>query len=180
MAYEKLTPRHLLAILVVLSLALVVPAAAQETGIRLVKPGDTIEVGAEPIVLDLIGLRNADSFNAISELRKYQDDNPAKPVQRVIGVAKDSHFTINVYTFKGHYGRYFAYSRSDGVLHDNSIVFVHASTPTPTETVAEVTATATATATVTETPEPTQAALPGVIAIAALGLCGLLAAARRQ
>jgi hypothetical protein len=180
MAYEKLAPRHLLVILVVLSLALVVPAAAQETGTRLVQPGETIEVGAEPIVLDLIGLRNASSFNAITELRKYQDDNPAKSIQRVIGVPKDSYFTINVYTFKGHYGRYFAYSREDGLIHESSIVFVHASTPTPTETVTEVTETPTVTATATATPEPTQAPLPGVIAVAALGICGLLAAARKR
>lgn len=180
MAYEKLTSRHLFAVLAVLSLALVVPAAAQETSIQLVQPGDTIEVRAEPITLDLIGLRNADSFNPITELRKYQDDNPAKSVQRVIGVAKDSHFTINVYTFKGHYGRYFAYSKLDGVMHENSIVFVHVPPPTATETIAEVTETPTATPTTTETPEPKQAALPGVIAVAALGICGLLAAARKQ
>lgn len=180
MAYEKLTSRHLLAILVVLSLALAVPAAAQETSPRQVQPGDTIEVGAEPIILDLVGLRDADSFNAITELRKYQDDNPAKSIQRVIGVAKDGYFTINVYTFKGHYGRYFPYSKSDGLLHENSIVFVHAPPPTATETVTEVTETPTETPTATETPEPEQAPLPGVIAIAALGICGLLAAARKQ
>ncbi|KAF5087096.1 hypothetical protein DSECCO2_50190 [anaerobic digester metagenome] len=180
MAYEKLAPRHLLVILVVLSLALVVPAAAQDTGTRLVKPGETIEVGAEPIVLDLIGLRNASSFNPITELRMYPNENPAKPVQRVIGVPKDSYFTINVYTFKGHYGRYFAYSREDGLIHESSIVFVHASPPTVTETVAEVTETPTETPTATATPEPTQAALPGVIAVAALGICGLLAAARKR
>ncbi|ABN58127.1 MAG: hypothetical protein KO254_01525 [Methanoculleus marisnigri] len=180
MTYEKLTSRHLLAIFLVFSLALAVPAAAQETGIQQVQPGDTIEVGPEPITLDLLGLRNADSFSQITELRKYQDDNPAKSIQRVIGVAKDGYFTINVYTFKGHYGRYFPYSKSDGLLHENSIMFVHASTPTATETVATVTETPTEEPTATETPEPTRAPLPGLIAITALGICGLLAAARKR
>lgn len=181
MAYEKSTSRHLLVILVVLSLALVVPAAAQEkTGTRLVQPGDTIEVEAEPIVLDLIGLRKADSFNPITELRKYQDDNPAKSIKRVIGVPKDSYFTINVYTFKGHYGRYFAYSKEDGLIHENSIVFVHAPPPTATETAAEVTETPTETPTATATQEPTRAPLPGLIAIAAIALAGLLGAAQKR
>lgn len=181
MAYEKSTSRHLLVILVVLSLALVVPAAAQEkTGTRLVQPGDTIEVEAEPIVLDLIGLRKADSFNPITELRNYQDDNPAKSIKRVIGVPKDSYFTINVYTFKGHYGRYFAYSKEDGLIHENSIVFVHAPPPTATETTAEVTETPTETPTATATQEPTRAPLPGLIAIAAIALAGLLGAAQKR
>lgn len=181
MANKKLEPRHLLAILVVLSLALVIPAAAQETGTRLVQPGETIEVGAEPIILDLIDLRNASSFNAITELRKYQGDNPARSVQRVIGVPKDSYFKINSHTFKGHYGRYFAYSKEDGVIHDSSIVFVQAPPPAATATPTETpTPTEAPTATTTTATEPTRAPLPGSIAIAAIALAGLLGIAQKR
>lgn len=181
MAYEKPTSRHLLVILLVLSLALTVPAAAQETGTRVVQPGETIEVGAEPIVLDLIGLRNASSFNAITELRKYQGDNPARSVQRVIGVPKDSYFKINSHTFKGHYGRYFAYNKDDGVIHDSSIVFVQAPPPTVTATPTETTApTETPTATATAATEPTRAPLPGLIAVTAIALAGLLGIAQKR
>jgi hypothetical protein len=173
---------YLLAAFVLLVLALAVPAAAQGTVPRVVQPGETIEVGAEPIVLDLINLRNQSTLNPITELRQYRSDDPRKQVARVVGVPKDGYFTINVHTFKGHYGRYFAYSEKDGLIQESSIVFVNAPIlPTPTATtVAEVTETPTETATATATPEPTQAPLPGLIAVAAIGICGLLAAARRR
>ena len=182
MAYEKLTFRHLLAILVVLALVLVVPAAAQETGKRLVQPGETIEVGAEPIVLDLINLRKEGTFSPITEIRQYRGDDPAKKLVRGIGVPNDDYFKVNVYTFKGHYGRYFAYSRQDGLIEHNSIVFVHAPPPTATETVATTTETPTETppATTTTTAAPTQAPFPGLIAIAAIAIYGLLAAAQKR
>jgi len=178
MAYEKLTFQHLLAILVVLALVLVVPAAAQETGKRLVQPGETIEVGAEPIVLDLINLRKEGTFSPITEIRQYRSDDPAKKLVRVVGVPNDDYFKVSAYTFKGHYGRYFVYSKQDGLIEHNSIVFVQAQTPTPTEIVATVTETPTETPPTTTTATPTQAPLPGLIAIAALGICGLLGARR--
>lgn len=180
MTYKKMRSGYLLVILAVLALALVVPAAAQATGKLAVQPGEAVEVGAEPIVLDLISLRNASSFNSITELRKYQDDNPLKSVQRVIGVPKDTYFKINVYTFKGHYGRYFAYSKEDGVIHESSLVFVHASTPAATETTVTATGTPTETLPAATATATTQAPLPGLIAIAAIGICGLLVAAGRR
>ncbi|MCM2464824.1 hypothetical protein [Methanoculleus oceani] len=180
MTCDKVISRYLLAIFVVLCLALVVPAAAQETGKLTVQPGETIEVGAEPIILDLINLRKADTFNPVTELRLYRDDDPLKQLVQVIGVPNDDFFKINVYTLKGKYGRYFAYSKQDGLIHENSIVFVHASTPTATETVATATETPAETPVATTATATTQAPLPGLIAIAALGICGLLAAAQKR
>lgn len=180
MTYKKMTSGYLLVILAVLALALVAPAAGQATDTRAVQPGETIEVEAEPIVLDLISLRNASSFNPITELRKYQDDNPSKSVQRVIGVSKDTYFKINVYTFKGHYGRYFAYSKEDGLIHGSSLVFVHAPPPATTETTPTATGTPTETLPAATATATTQAPLPGLIAIAAIGICGLLVATGRR
>ncbi|WP_292365473.1 MULTISPECIES: hypothetical protein [unclassified Methanoculleus] len=180
MTDQKMASRYLLAALAVLTLVLVAPAAAQETGKLVVQPGQTIEVGAEPFVVDLINLRNQDTLNPITELRQYRDDDPRKQVIRVIGVPNDDYFKINTYTFHGKYGRYFPYSTADGLIEHNSILFVHAQTPTPTETVTTVTETPTEAPPATATTAPTQAPLPGLIAIAALGICGLLAAAQKR
>lgn len=180
MTDQKMASRYLFAALAVLTLVLVAPAAAQETGKLAAQPGQTIEVGAEPIILDLINLRNPDTLNPVTELRKYRDDDPRKEIVRVIGVPNDDYFKINVYTLDGKYGRYFPYSTADGLIEHNSIVFVHAQTPTPTETTATITETPTETPPATATTAPTQAPLPGLIAIAALGICGLLAAAQKR
>jgi hypothetical protein len=180
MMYEKTTSRYLLVALAVLALALVVPAAAQETGKLAVQPGETIEVGAEPIILDLIDLRNQDTLNPITELRKYRDDDPRKEIILVLGVPNDGYYKINIHTLKGKYGRYFAYSQKDGLIEHSSIVFVQAATPTATETVVTVAETPTEAPPATTTTAPTQAPLPGLIAIAALGICGLFAAAQKR
>ncbi len=180
MSCDKVISRHLLAILVVLSLVLVAPAAAQETSKLAVQPGETIEVGAEPIILDLINLRNADTLNPITELRRYRDDDPRKEIIRVIGVPNDDYFKINVYTLDGKYGRYFAYSKADGLIEHNSIVFAQAPIATATQTQTAATVTETPAETAPATTAPTQAPLPGLIAIAALGICGLLAAAQKR
>lgn len=188
MTTERKTSRHLLIVVAALVLALVAPAAAQSTVPRVVQPGETIEVGTEPLVLDLVTLRNADTFNPVTELRHYQDDNPTKQIVQVIGVPKDDYFTVNTHTLNGKYGRYFAFSKEDGLIQRNSIRFISAPTATVTqsETVATVTETTAETpaetppATTTTTAVPTQAPLPGLIAIAALGICGLLAAAGRR
>lgn len=180
MTYKKMRSGYLLVILAVLALALVVPAAAQATGKLAVQPGETVEVEAEPIVLDLINLRNASSFNPITELRQYRDDDPRKQVTWVIGVSNDGYFKINTHTLHGKYGRYFPYNSADGVVERNSIVFAQAQTPapSPTETVTTVTETPTETSAAPTTAVPTQAPLPGLIAIVALGICGLLGARR--
>jgi len=185
MIYKRMTSRYLLVPLALLALILVAPAAAQGTSPQEVQPGDTIEVGSEPLVLDLVDLRNADTFNPITELRHYRDDDPTKQIIRVIGVPNDDRFTINTHTLNGKYGRYFAYSSKDGLIQQHSIVF----TPAPGVTATESTgtpATATQTPTETGTPPattttaPTQAPLPGLIAIAALGICGLFLGTRRR
>lgn len=179
MIHERTTSRHLLVLLAALTLALAAPAAAQETGKLVVQPGETIAIGADQLVLDLINLRNQDTLNPITELRQYRDDDPRKQITRVIGVPNDDYFKINTYTLHRKYGRYFPYSAADGLIERNSITFVHASTPTPTETIVTVTETPTETPPATTTATPTQAPLPGLIAIAALGICGLLGAKRR-
>ena len=185
MIYKRMASRYLLVLLALLALILVAPAAAQGTSPQEVQPGDTIEVGGEPLVLDLIDLRNADTFNPITELRHYRDDDPTKQIVRVIGVPNDDRFTINTHTLNGKYGRYFAFSAKDGLIQQHSIVFTPAPGVTATES-AETSATATETPTETGTPPtttttaPTQAPLPGLIAIAALGIYGLLMRTARR
>ncbi|MDI3507211.1 MAG: hypothetical protein PWR21_1264 [Methanoculleus sp.] len=182
MTYDNVISRHLLVILMVPALVLVAPAAAQETHKLTVQPGETIEVGAETLVLDLINFRNQSTLNPVTELRQYRDEDSRKEITRVIGVSNDDYFKINAYTFKGKYGRYFAYSKQDGLIEHNSIVFVQAATPTATETVAAVTETLTETPTApaTAATAPAQAPLPGLIAIAAVGICGLFTAAQKR
>lgn len=185
---ERTALRCILVSLLLLALALCVPATAQGTVARAVQSGETIEVGSDPLVLDLVNLRNTSTFNPVTELRHYQDDNPAKQIVRVIAVPKDDYFTINDYALGGRYGRYFAYSSKDGQIERRSIVFARAPAATgtgPTETATaaeEITATPSETlpATATATPARTQAPLPGLIAIAAVGICGLVAAAGRR
>ncbi len=186
MTCARMISRYLLVILAVLALALVAaPAAAQEIGPRVIQPGETIEVGSEPLVLDLINLRNADTFNPVTELRHYRDDDPTKQVVKVIGVPNDDRFTISAHTLNGQYGRYYAYSDKDGLLRQNNIIFTPVPTVTPKETEttatgAETPAGTPVTATATTTAAPTQAPLQGLIAIAAIGICGLLAATGKR
>ncbi len=183
MTYERMKSWYPLVFLAVLALALVAaPAAAQGTGPRVVQPGDTIEVGSEPLVLDLINLRNADTFNPVTELRQYRDDDPTKQIVQVIGVPNDAYFTISARTISGKYGRYFAFSDKDGLIERNNIIFAPAPTATVTqpETAATVTETPAETPPTTTTTAPTQAPLPGLIVIAAIGICGLLAAAQKR
>jgi hypothetical protein len=184
MTYERTVPRYLLVCLTVLILALIAPVSAEGAGPRVVQPGETIEVGSEPLVLDLVNLRNPDTFNPVTDLRRYKDDNRAKKIERVIGVPNDGYFKISDQALGGKYGRYFAYSEKDGLL-EHSIIFspAPAATPTPIETatVTEApTETGTPGATTEATPTQTRAPLPGLIAVAAIGLCGLFLAAGRR
>ncbi len=183
MTYERITSRYLLVFVAVLALALVAPAAAQGTGPRVVQPGETIEVGSEPLVLDLINLRSSDTFNPVTELRQYRDDDPTKQIVQVIGVPNDDYFTINAHTLNGKYGRYFAFSDKDGLIDRNSIIFAPAPAATatvPTGISTTATETPAETLPATTTTVPTQAPIPGLIAIAAIGICGLLVTARKQ
>lgn len=184
MMHEKMTSRYLLVVLMVLALALVFPAAAQGTTPRAVQPGETVEVGSEPLVLDLVNFRNADTQNPVTELRHYRNDDTTKQIVRVIGVPNDGYFTVNMHTLGGKYGRYYAYSAKDGLLREHSITFAAAPTMTPTDSGTTVTGTPAetpaTTATTTTTTPPTQAPLPGLIAIAAITIYGLLAAAQKR
>ncbi|NLA99852.1 MAG: hypothetical protein GX837_02630 [Methanomicrobiales archaeon] len=182
MTYGSIPPRHLTTILLILALAFIAPAAAQGTVPQAVQPGERIEVGSEPLVLDLVNLRNADTFNAVTELRKFRNDNPNAQITQIVPVPNDGYFKINVRTIDGNYGRYFAFSKTDGLLQQNSITFVPAPEPTATgiETVTAVTETPLVTQTTATTPEPTTAPLPTLIAIAAIGICALFGAMQRE
>lgn len=123
--------------------ALAFPAAAQSTLPMDVKPGDTIEVGSETTILELVDLRNQSTLNPITELRKYQMDDPGMQVTKVIPVSDDTYVQINSRTLGGTYGRYFPYNAKDGVI-NNPIIFapapatpVQTMTATPTDTAAE-------------------------------------------
>lgn len=186
MVHERTTSRYLSIILVLLALMLIAPAAAQGTAVRVVQPGETIEVGDEALVLDLSPLRNTTTYNPVTELRQYRDDDITKQIVRVIGVPKDDYFTINTHTLDGRYGRYFAFSSKDGLIRQHSIIFTPAAAATTTGA-AETSTTApaettetTGTSPATGTAAPTQAPLPGLIAITAIGVCGLFAGTRRQ
>jgi hypothetical protein len=189
MIHKRMTSRHLSVILVLLALMLIAPAAAQGTAVRVVQPGETIEVGDEALVLDLSPLRNTTTYNPVTELRQYRDDDPAKQIVRVIGVPKDDYVTINTHTLDGRYGRYFAFSSKDGLIRQHSIIFAPAvaatttgaaETPATATEAATETAGETGTAPGTATAAPTQAPLSGLIAIAAIGICGLLAGTGRR
>ena len=110
MVNKRIGPWQILILAAALSLTLIIPAAAQETVPTAIQPGEVIEVGSDPLVLDLINLRNPDTFNPITELRRYKDDNPGKKVERVIGVPNDGYFKIsdqalNHYDLRGYASR---------------------------------------------------------------------------
>ncbi|MCK8518791.1 hypothetical protein [Methanoculleus sp. 7T] len=185
MTDKRTAPRYLLIFLFILTLALVAPAAAQDAGPKAVQPGETVFVGSEPLVLDIINLRNPDTFNPVTELRRYREDNPAKQIIRVIGVPNDGYFKISDQALGGKYGRYYAYSKKDGLVEGRTIIFAPAATTTapPTETTAATEIPTEAETPPTEagaTPTRTQAPLPGLIAVAAVGICGLLTATGRR
>lgn len=189
MVNKRIGPWQILILAAALSLTLIIPAAAQETVPTVIQPGEVIEVGSDPLVLDLINLRNPDTFNPITELRRYKDDNPGKKVERVIGVPNDGYFKISDQALNGKYGRYFAFSEKDGLIERSSVIFIPVQTPKPTESAATpTTATETETPAGVETTAPatttaaattTQASLPWLIAIAAVGITGLFMVAGR-
>jgi len=182
MTHERMMPRYLTICLMILILVLIAPVSAGDAGLRVVQPGETIEVGHEPIILDLINLRNPDTFNPVTSLRRYRDDNPAKRVEWVIGVPDDGYFKLNNRALGDKYGRYFAHSEKDGLL-DHIVIFAPAptATPSPVETMTEVPPETMTPGVATEAPPTgTQVPLPGLIALAAIGISGALIAMRRR
>ncbi|MDN7025005.1 hypothetical protein FGU65_08915 [Methanoculleus sp. FWC-SCC1] len=157
------------------AMLITLPAAAQSTVPVDVKPGDTIEIGQEEIVLELVDLRNQSTLNPITELRQYKMDDPAMQVTKVIPVNDDTYVKINSRSLGGTYGRYYPYNAKDGVI-KNSIIFVQAP---PTVTMQPVTATPTGPPTTMATPATpaettatptTQIPLSPLAAIGALGI----------
>jgi hypothetical protein len=179
---NKTAPGFVFACLLVLTLAGAVPASAQETIAWPVEPGEVVEVGYDSVVLDLINLRDQTTFNPVTELRQYKDEDLKKGVTKVIPVPDDSYVVIVPRTLDGKYGRYFPYSPKDGVIDRNSIVFAPAPIPTATQS-AEATSVATVTQAETGTipPTPTQTVpLSPLTVIGAVGLLGLLSLATRR
>ncbi len=160
-------------ILVLAVLAFASPAAAQSTVPMDVKPGDTIEIGSETTLLELVDLRNQSTLNPITELRQYKMDDPSMPVIKNIPVSDDTYMQINSHTLGSNYGRYYPYNAKDGVIR-NSISFAPAPatsgqtvTATPTEVTLEETTAAT-TAAATTAAATTEAPLSVIGAIGAL------------
>lgn len=163
------------------------PVSAQSTVPVDVKPGDTIEIGQETIILELVDLRNQSTLNPITELRKYKMDDPAMQVTKVVPVSDDTYVQMNFRSLGGTYGRYYPYNAKDGVI-NNPVIFVEApatvatqQSPSPAEetpSAGEASATVTATATATATPTTTQAPLSALGAIGALCIASLLVMAR--
>ncbi len=177
------------AALLLMAVLLIGTATAQSAYPLDVKPGDTIEIGQEEIVLELVDLRDQSTLNPITQLRQYKMDDPSMQVTKTIPVGDDTYVKINSHTLGGKYGRYYPYSAKDGVI-KNSITFVEASatvttqtaTETATPTVEETQTTGetqtTVTVTEAETPTTTRAPLSPLGVIGALCIVGILAIAR--
>ncbi len=113
MAPEWIRRRGLPVLLAICLLALCAgPAGARGPGINDIQPYDTIFVYEEG--LNLTGLRNATTDNPVTELRRYQDDNPDRGVTKVIPVADDTDFEVQDFSVNGEYGTYYAFNPADG------------------------------------------------------------------
>ncbi|MCM2465057.1 DUF3821 domain-containing protein [Methanoculleus oceani] len=88
-------------------------AGARGPTIGDIQPHDTIFVYEEG--LDLSQLRNATTDNPVTELRKYQDNNPDRGVTRNVPVVDDTNFEVLDFLVGGDYGTYYAYNPEDGV-----------------------------------------------------------------
>ncbi|WP_214020980.1 DUF3821 domain-containing protein [Methanoculleus sp.] len=105
--------RGLPVLLAVCMLALCVgQAGARGPTISDIQPYDTIFVYEEG--LDLSQLRNATTDNPVTELRKYQNDNPDRGVARSIPVIDDTNFEVLDILVGEEYGTYYAFNPEDG------------------------------------------------------------------
>jgi hypothetical protein len=77
-----------------------------------IQPYDTIFIYEEG--LDLSQLRNATTDNPITELRKYQNDNPDRGVTKNIPVTDDTNFEVQDFLVGEDYGTYYAFNPVDG------------------------------------------------------------------
>ncbi|NLB00562.1 MAG: DUF3821 domain-containing protein [Methanomicrobiales archaeon] len=110
---DRIRTRGFAVLLAVCLLALTAgQAGARGPTISDIQPYDTIFVYEEG--LDLSQLRDAVTNNRITELRKYQNDNPDRGVERSILVADDTDFEVQDFFVKGDYGTYHAFNPTDG------------------------------------------------------------------
>lgn len=102
-------------IFLILSALVVFPSAAR-TDIRHIQAGDMVFVYEQN--LDITGLRTA--ANPVTQLRKYQDDNPNMALLLAVPVSDDTSFSLLPEFFGGIYGVYYAWNPTNGAM--NSIV----------------------------------------------------------
>jgi Domain of unknown function (DUF3821) len=96
--------------------ALVVFPSGARTDINHIQAGDMIFVYEQN--LDITGLRTF--ANPVTQLRKYQDDNPTMALLLSVPVSDDTSFSPIPEFFGGTYGVYYAWNPTNGVM--NSIV----------------------------------------------------------
>jgi hypothetical protein len=87
-------------------------AGARGPAISDIQPYDTIFIYEEG--LDLSQLRNATTDNPVTELRKYQNDNPDRGVTKNIPVTDDTNFEVQDFLVGEEYGTYYAFNPVDG------------------------------------------------------------------
>jgi hypothetical protein len=110
---EWIRRRGLAILLAVCLLALCAgEAGARGPAINDIQPYDTIFIYEEG--LDLTQLRNATTNNPVTELRRYQEDNPERALLKSIPVADDTDFDVVDLLVNREFGPYYAYNPQDG------------------------------------------------------------------
>jgi len=87
-------------------------AGARGPAINDIQPYDTIFVYEEG--LDLTQLRDPATNNRVTELRKYQNDDPNRGATRSIPVPDDTNFEVQEFQVREDYGTYYAFNPTDG------------------------------------------------------------------
>ena len=96
----------------VLLLLLAAPGAARSPAIEDIEPGDTVFVYEEG--LNFSQLRDPDSGNPVTSLRRYVGDDPAKALVSEIPVPDDTSVDIPAILVEETPAMYYAYSSADG------------------------------------------------------------------
>jgi hypothetical protein len=108
-----LLPAVLCCTFLLLVAAFATPVTARGTTISEIQPGDTIFVYETG--LDLTALRNATTDNPVTELRRYNDDDPKKGLINTVPVPDDTNFDLDDASVGGYTGLYFASNARDGI-----------------------------------------------------------------
>lgn len=87
-------------------------AGARGPTINDIQPHDTIFVYEEG--LNLTQLRDPATNNPVTELRRYQDYNPDRGIERSIPVGDDTNFEVQEFQVREDYGTYYAFNPTDG------------------------------------------------------------------